>query len=551
MKLDDAGAAFFAEGVTDEEELVGIPPELATSPLPNSYFPPHWESKGIDEKSPASVNRSLLKSFNEETNANESSTSNSTSESEPITNTYKPTPKQPQVELGEEAMEEEAATLFDTSVPTKEGEANVGIQTESTNTNRGKLNRKKRKRRSMNIKHARTSSKSSIKDIVDPDLSGANEVIKCEGQSSDDIFDMDDVHNELDVDMAGTPTPTNHKSFDIRVYGLSTANAAINITSTSVPSTPVAIVPPAIIKDETYSLSHPVHSSLPRLEEITAQTLEDSTNPSNEAANLKGSSTQQSCMTEHSFLSSRLPDQKQLDSMFAPDGSEDSDEGNKKVSSKRDTNLQYFSEPETYSPITSPIGSRPGSPIMSDSEIMSESSVLRKAREKEGKERGEQSWEWGQLPSTTTTPAQDKSPKLSQDQKNADKPEESKTETSAEDSRWTFLWFRSRSESTNKRNKDEENPKKDEQKEDKALTGVPLESLKTDEEIQKYIGSHFHGSSKPRPMAAGRASSYSQLDSDAESGNGPSLPMSPHSVEGAIGGECQYDPDYIDDRHFR
>ena len=26
------------------------------------------------------------------------------------------------------------------------------------------------------------------------------------------------------------------------------------------------------------------------------------------------------------------------------------------------------------------------------------------------------------------------------------------------------------------------------------------------------------------------------LDDDAESGNGPSLPMSPHSVEGAIGG---------------
>ena len=46
MKLDDAGAAFFVEGVPDEEENVGIPPELATSPLPNSYFPPSLGCSG-------------------------------------------------------------------------------------------------------------------------------------------------------------------------------------------------------------------------------------------------------------------------------------------------------------------------------------------------------------------------------------------------------------------------------------------------------------------------------------------------------------------------
>ena len=35
------------------------------------------------------------------------------------------------------------------------------------------------------------------------------------------------------------------------------------------------------------------------------------------------------------------------------------------------------------------------------------------------------------------------------------------------------------------------------------------------------------------------------VDDDAESGNGPSLPMSPHSVEGAIGGPI------FDHRNFR
>lgn len=39
-------------------------------------------------------------------------------------------------------------------------------------------------------------------------------------------------------------------------------------------------------------------------------------------------------------------------------------------------------------------------------------------------------------------------------------------------------------------------------------------------------------------------------DEDAESGNGPSLPHSPHSVEGAIGGPklCS-DSDFEDSRH--
>ena len=40
-------------------------------------------------------------------------------------------------------------------------------------------------------------------------------------------------------------------------------------------------------------------------------------------------------------------------------------------------------------------------------------------------------------------------------------------------------------------------------------------------------------------------------DEDCESGNGPSLPVSPHSVEGAIGGssKAHSDSDFEDYRH--
>lgn len=40
-----------------------------------------------------------------------------------------------------------------------------------------------------------------------------------------------------------------------------------------------------------------------------------------------------------------------------------------------------------------------------------------------------------------------------------------------------------------------------------------------------------------------------QRDEDAESGNGPSLPQSPHSVEGAIGGPKSVDSDFEEPKY--
>ena len=544
MKLDDAGAAFFVEGVPDEEENVGIPPELATSPLPNSYFPPHWDTQGKDGTMPTSANRSLLEAFNEQ-NENDSSTS----ECDPAIRSFKRVQENDvSVEIGQEATEEKSSTQLSSIVITKEVELGNITQGDVSNVVKKKFNHKKRKRRSMNKKHTRSNSRSSMKDVLEPEFEGISEHTKNEARGSDDIFDMDDVNIENDK----VAKSTHYEVLDNKTASIDASDEIIG-TSNSFPSTPILANDFSIVASVN-SPNLPSHSSLPKFPQINPQIERDMTLSKMGSITSKLHTTPLNCTNENSFLTSRLPDAEQLDSMFSKsdqDPSDDSDEGKKNISSSRNMNVQYFSDPENYSPISSPIGSRPGTPIMSDSEIMSsESSGLKKARENEVKERGEQSWEWGQLPSTTTTPSQENTSKTSFQQKDT-KDEIDNSKPDAEDSGWKFLWFRSRSESSNKRTKEEEKESKKENNDDKNQVGVTLESLKTDEDIRKYIGTHFHSSNKSTPMPAGRANSYNQIDSDAESGNGPSLPMSPHSVEGVIESEPQFYPNNDPDSSYK
>lgn len=132
---------------------------------------------------------------------------------------------------------------------------------------------------------------------------------------------------------------------------------------------------------------------------------------------------------------------------------------------------------------------------------------------------GEQSWEWGQLP---TTQGDKKSEAQASGKSDAEKQQQSKDKR---DRRWTFSFWKSS------------------QKEDcTSVQGMYLDDLKDDEELLSlYVGStrrDQHGI----PAVA--------IDDDAESGNGPSLPMSPHSVEGAIGGKrIRYDSSDEDRYH--
>ncbi len=61
--------------------------------------------------------------------------------------------------------------------------------------------------------------------------------------------------------------------------------------------------------------------------------------------------------------------------------------------------MDYYSEPEMSPMVMSPIGSRPATPILSDTEYETNRSAPGTAEASDG----QQSWEWGQLPTTSTS----------------------------------------------------------------------------------------------------------------------------------------------------
>merc|ERR1711953_802947 len=110
MKLDDNGAAFFVEGLDDNDDE--LPPELATSPLPNiNDHEPTW-----DEAQREAANRSLIKEF--------------------------------------EATEED-------EVDDASADSNLDMYP----LTKSKLNKSKRKKKTRS-KHSRSGSKASLKEIL-------------------------------------------------------------------------------------------------------------------------------------------------------------------------------------------------------------------------------------------------------------------------------------------------------------------------------------------------------------------------------------------------
>ena len=97
-----------------------------------------------------------------------------------------------------------------------------------------------------------------------------------------------------------------------------------------------------------------------------------------------------------SFLLSRLPDQDKLDSILEAEleKQDHQQQGRSKLTVEISASSHYFSEPD-LTPTTSPVGSRPPSPVLSDSELeVGQRVTVGPAPIKQE----EQSWEWGQLP---------------------------------------------------------------------------------------------------------------------------------------------------------
>lgn len=209
--------------------------------------------------------------------------------------------------------------------------------------------------------------------------------------------------------------------------------------------------------------------------------------------------------TGTSLLLSRLP--LDSDQVVGSDDKESEKESNS-LPLALERKLQYFSEPE-ISPGTSPMGSRPGSPVMSDTEFETKGKrgSISGAPGAGNSKEAEQSWEWGKLPSSTT-PQHSKDMNKKEKKANADV----NADQIKSGSGWGISEYLFGRQSKDKKNIDE-------------APGVYLDDLKGDDEemLKIYLGS--------RP----RTNTMSHDNDDAESGNGPSLPMSPHSVEGAIG----------------
>ena len=147
-----------------------------------------------------------------------------------------------------------------------------------------------------------------------------------------------------------------------------------------------------------------------------------------------------------SFLSSRLPDQEKLDSILE-EQAELQKQDRALLTVDVSGGSQYFSEPEMTPPTTSPMGSRPATPVLSDSELEvgQRTATAGSANVKRDEQ---QSWEWGQLPTSSTSAVRKEvkdtgpeAPTSSEAQKKDERPE-------IEPSSWTSFFWRGRKKSS-------------------------------------------------------------------------------------------------------
>ncbi|KAL5014363.1 hypothetical protein ScPMuIL_008633 [Solemya velum] len=163
-----------------------------------------------------------------------------------------------------------------------------------------------------------------------------------------------------------------------------------------------------------------------------------------------------------------------------------------------ETLLHPFSDTD-ITPVGSPRGSRPSSP-KSDTEVEIQKQNMAKQTLLTGED--DTLWEWGNLPQTSS--------KSSMKSKTVSAAEQENTASSG------LLGFMRKTKSV--RHKPE-------------LEGIYLDDLKLDEMDPEVVKLYF-----PKKFATSQFQSIKEKEEDVESGRGASLPQSPHSVEGAIGG---------------
>ncbi|XP_068218623.1 phosphatidate phosphatase LPIN3 isoform X2 [Palaemon carinicauda] len=193
------------------------------------------------------------------------------------------------------------------------------------------------------------------------------------------------------------------------------------------------------------------------------------------------------------------------------------------------------------SPPPSPSNSRPPTPIKSDTEYEVE---RQKADLTDGSSQTDENkwyWTWGELPTPPPkTPTRTGSLSQKSDSATSNAEKNGKTSKEEDDERSVLGSMFSFMRATKKAR---HNPESE---------GIYLDDLNL-EELDPEVAALYFPRSFKVPEKQGYNSSFPSggiKDDDAESGNGPSLPQSPHSVEGAIGGPklCS-DSDFEDSRH--
>ncbi|XP_011499045.1 PREDICTED: phosphatidate phosphatase LPIN1 isoform X2 [Ceratosolen solmsi marchali] len=181
------------------------------------------------------------------------------------------------------------------------------------------------------------------------------------------------------------------------------------------------------------------------------------------------------------------------------------------------TDFHFFSDTEVT---TKDKGSRPNSPVQSDTEFEVQKITQESKVGEEEKSHG-QSWRWGELPS----PPHDGSlvahglPLNTVDASNPNI-ETAEARRSMLGGMFSFM---------KKTSRVRHNPESE---------GIYLSDLNADE-LDPEVAALYFPSSHRNP-GGGKTGD----EEDAESGNGPSLPQSPNSVEGAIGGPKSLDSDF-------
>ncbi|XP_039306258.1 phosphatidate phosphatase LPIN2 isoform X2 [Solenopsis invicta] len=191
------------------------------------------------------------------------------------------------------------------------------------------------------------------------------------------------------------------------------------------------------------------------------------------------------------------------------------------IEKRPETDFHFFSDSE----VTKNKDSRPCSPVQSDTEFEVRK-IIQEGSEREDDKGHQQSWRWGELPSPPPESAHMSHRNSLNSLATASQPNKD-AQRSVLSGMFSFM---------KKTSRVRHNPESE---------GIYLSDLNADE-LDPEVAALYFPSSHRGPTVKDRKATDEE---DTESGNGPSLPQSPNSVEGAIGGPKSLDSDFEEPKH--